>query len=702
MKIKPHHVFALALMGAPGAWAAEGANASLGSFNSSLAPLSLHHFHIYFKPPAPEAIAAARNLSAESSGDLQFSSGMGQTSAQFYQDIHGGDQSIELLAKAQLPKADMVLRLCRAFEDGARVDPGQDAKDIFVKWRVSSPLNLTWQKEWHTHSVISVSMVEKPSFGTYKVTGDDSRGDNLYTYIPPSPEFTGKDRFSFLVKLSNGKSVLMRYQMEPGIMDHSFYNQGCVFATRLGQTQLSSSELKGLVSDPSSWLRSSQLSALLATASESFAGFSDLQGSAVGTTVGEGSSAQIALDPTAAGHGWYIDPTPLDNTDDYLPTSNPNIWQAKAGSEAAGKMDMLSVLLHEYGHALGLEHSADSGDYMAATLQPGQRRMPSADELTLMSQLVAQLKASTALADGSAPNSASSDPSSPTLPNPSLPLGALMIGRLALGRKPEDEGQGSQALFSANPTLQGGNLSTLQDWATQGSVVASGAAAGAPTGATLSETGATQTRLNQVFMVGPQDRFLSFTLSNLSLDDATNGPDDAFEAALLNANTGADLLSSLALSHTDALLNLQAGGNNGLAELAAQGVTHVTHADGSRTYLVDLSGIARDADGTVAVNLSFDLIGFGTTAASMGSHVQVSDVRLLGLPQAMDDSFSGAEDNTRTLNALANDTDAVQSGFAPVVVAGPAHGSISVNADGSFSYTADANYFGADSFTYPN
>jgi predicted Zn-dependent protease len=41
-------------------------------------------------------------------------------------------------------------------------------------------------------------------------------------------------------------------------------------------------------------------------------------------------------------------------------------------------MDMLSVLLHEYGHALGLEHSQDTHDFMGATLTPGVRRLPSA------------------------------------------------------------------------------------------------------------------------------------------------------------------------------------------------------------------------------------------------------------------------------------------------------------------------------------
>lgn len=78
-------------------------------------------------------------------------------------------------------------------------------------------------------------------------------------------------------------------------------------------------------------------------------------------------------------HGWFVDATPGDNSE-FLPTSNPNEWVAKAGSEAAGKMDMLIVLLHEYGHTLGLDHSADTHDFMATTLQPGVRRTLTVDQ----------------------------------------------------------------------------------------------------------------------------------------------------------------------------------------------------------------------------------------------------------------------------------------------------------------------------------
>jgi hypothetical protein len=115
---------------------------------------------------------------------------------------------------------------------------------------------------------------------------------------------------------------------------------------------------------------------------------SDLAGSAVGQTTG----TAITLDTTAAGNGWFVDSTPSDNSE-YLPTSNPNEWIAKAGTAAAGKMDMLSVLLHEYGHALGIDHSTNPNDFMSTTLSAGVRRLPSTAEMALMQQLAAQAKA---------------------------------------------------------------------------------------------------------------------------------------------------------------------------------------------------------------------------------------------------------------------------------------------------------------------
>jgi hypothetical protein len=95
----------------------------------------------------------------------------------------------------------------------------------------------------------------------------------------------------------------------------------------------------------------------------------DIIGSALGQTTG----SSITLDTNAANYNWFIDPTPADNSE-FLPTSNPSEWVAKEGSAADGKTDMLSVLLHECGHASGIDHSADSHDYMDTTLTAGVRR----------------------------------------------------------------------------------------------------------------------------------------------------------------------------------------------------------------------------------------------------------------------------------------------------------------------------------------
>jgi VCBS repeat-containing protein len=49
---------------------------------------------------------------------------------------------------------------------------------------------------------------------------------------------------------------------------------------------------------------------------------------------------------------------------------------------------------------------------------------------------------------------------------------------------------------------------------------------------------------------------------------------------------------------------------------------------------------------------------------------------------------------------LANDSDVNGDTLGAKLVTGPAHGTITLNADGSFEYHAAANYNGADSFTY--
>ena len=73
-------------------------------------------------------------------------------------------------------------------------------------------------------------------------------------------------------------------------------------------------------------------------------------------------------------------------------------------------------------------------------------------------------------------------------------------------------------------------------------------------------------------------------------------------------------------------------------------------------------------------------------------------------PDAVDDAYSVDEDAVLTVDAaagvLANDTDFEQHPITAVVVATPQHGSLSLAADGSFTYTPDANYSGDDVFTY--
>ena len=69
-------------------------------------------------------------------------------------------------------------------------------------------------------------------------------------------------------------------------------------------------------------------------------------------------------------------------------------------------------------------------------------------------------------------------------------------------------------------------------------------------------------------------------------------------------------------------------------------------------------------------------------------------------PVARDDAGSTDEDTSLRIAALANDTDVDRDPLTALVIDGPAHGTLTLNADGSFAYTPAPDYFGPDAFTY--
>jgi uncharacterized protein (TIGR03118 family) len=78
----------------------------------------------------------------------------------------------------------------------------------------------------------------------------------------------------------------------------------------------------------------------------------------VGSSLGEETGNQVWISPTAAGWGWNL-----------------------GASTPTGRMDLRSVLDHEFGHVLGLQDSNNLQDVMGETLAAGVRRLPRASDL---------------------------------------------------------------------------------------------------------------------------------------------------------------------------------------------------------------------------------------------------------------------------------------------------------------------------------
>jgi hypothetical protein len=89
---------------------------------------------------------------------------------------------------------------------------------------------------------------------------------------------------------------------------------------------------------------------------------------------------------------------------------------------------------------------------------------------------------------------------------------------------------------------------------------------------------------------------------------------------------------------------------------------------------------------------------------SINEVIKITDApALTGALKALDDSYSTVQDTSLTVAApgvLGNDTGASGIALTAVLVSGPSHGMLQLNADGSFTYTPNAGYTGPDSFTY--
>jgi large repetitive protein len=155
----------------------------------------------------------------------------------------------------------------------------------------------------------------------------------------------------------------------------------------------------------------------------------------------------------------------------------------------------------------------------------------------------------------------------------------------------------------------------------------------------------------------------------------------------------------------------QPGSASGDEDTVISGIAVATDVDSPTLTYSLVSGPASGSvvvnpDGTFSYtpNANFngtDSFTFQASDGALASNtatVTITVTPVNDAPVAQDGSASGDEDTVITGTAVATDIDSPTLTYA--LVSGPQHGAVVVNSNGSFSYTPDADYNGADSFTF--
>jgi Bacterial Ig domain len=396
--------------------------------------------------------------------------------------------------------------------------------------------------------------------------------------------------------------------------------------------------------------------------------------------LGRPKTATISIDDDANGVGWYIDSTPLDNSE-YTTILTDAAAKATTG-EAATKYDLLTAILHEMGHTLGfingynqfnqnikgrqfytdpthsytlssdlshLDNTLYPNDLLNTNLKPGIRKLPSTMDWAIINAI-----------NSSVGNGMSGGVVNTTA---NLTAGAL-IG------------------------ITNGDFTTPTTWNTAGATnIINGSA-------TLTEQSQKLSELTQAFIIPTGAKTLQFTIkdNHLVTGDTTKTANDAFEVALLDTNTFTPLAgTSIGLTNTDSLLNIQADGTIHKSDK----VTITALGNNSSIVTIDLTQITPSTQAT----LYFNLLGFGARTST----VTIDDVKLFTdtqpIPVTRNDTLTLDQNTPLTLDPTqltTNDTNVTQI----QIINQPTHGTLTQTSDGKLTYQPIPTYVGNDSFTY--
>jgi uncharacterized delta-60 repeat protein len=126
--------------------------------------------------------------------------------------------------------------------------------------------------------------------------------------------------------------------------------------------------------------------------------------------------------------------------------------------------------------------------------------------------------------------------------------------------------------------------------------------------------------------------------------------------------------------------------------------------NGNGTFTIAI-GSSNDDGSAVVVQSDGKIVIAGSS--NIGGDNEFALVRLIAsdlvVPTARDDNYAVDENGTLTVAApgvLATDSDPAGLPLTAHLVSAPTNGSLTLNSDGSFTYTPTTGFFGTDSFTY--